>query len=141
MDFGYSKVQVSKRTRMENFHFLGFFETNRPVGAKPLNKCANIIADSETFKRYGDFDTWVGRWLNWNDGIIIFSHYFLTNVVITGYLSYSMVISLSPVKRKKKNAFGLNIWFTQSCCDLNFVVIYALFRPNSNSKIFRVHSP
>ena len=57
MDFGYSKVQVSKRTRMENFHFLGFFETNRPVGAKPLNKCANIIADSETVKRYGDFDT------------------------------------------------------------------------------------
>ena len=46
---------------MENFHFLGFFETNRPVGAKPLNKCANIIADSETFKRYGDFDTLVGR--------------------------------------------------------------------------------
>ena len=54
---------------------------------KPLNKCANIIADSETFKRYVDFDTWVGRWLKWNDGIIIFSHYFLTNVVITGYLS------------------------------------------------------
>ena len=27
------------------------------VGAKPPKRCANIIADSETFKRYGDFDT------------------------------------------------------------------------------------
>ena len=24
------------------------------VGAKPLKRCANIIADSETFKQYGD---------------------------------------------------------------------------------------
>ena len=38
---------------------LGFFETNRSVGAraKPQNKCANIIADSESFKQYGDFGT------------------------------------------------------------------------------------
>ena len=27
------------------------------VGAKPLERCANVIADSETFKQYGDFDT------------------------------------------------------------------------------------
>ena len=26
-------------------------------GAKPPKRCANIIADSETFKRYGYFDT------------------------------------------------------------------------------------
>ena len=36
---------------------LGFFETNRSVGAKPQKRCANNIADSETFQRYGDFDT------------------------------------------------------------------------------------
>jgi hypothetical protein len=35
----------------------GLFDTNRSVGAKPPKKCANIIADSETFKRYGDFNT------------------------------------------------------------------------------------
>ena len=33
---------------------LGFFETNRSVGAKPQKRCTNIIADSETFQRYGD---------------------------------------------------------------------------------------
>ena len=36
---------------------LGFFETNRSVRAKPLKRCGNIIADSETFKQYGEFDT------------------------------------------------------------------------------------
>ena len=55
--FWYFKVQVSKWTLTKNFKFWGFFETNRPVGAKPIQKCAHIIADSETFKRYGDFDT------------------------------------------------------------------------------------
>ena len=44
-----------------NFKFLGFFETNGPVGAKPPKKFANIIADFETCKHYGDFDNWVGR--------------------------------------------------------------------------------
>ena len=34
--------------------------------------------------------------------------------------------------------FGLNILFTQAFCDFNFVVIYALFWPNSNSQIVRV---
>ena len=69
IDFWYFKVQVSKLTRIENFQILGFFETNRSVGAKPLKRWANIIADSETFKRYGDFDTWVGGWSNWNGGV------------------------------------------------------------------------
>ena len=50
-DFWYFKVQVSKWTRTENFKILGFFVTNRSVGAKPQNRCANSIADSETFKR------------------------------------------------------------------------------------------
>ena len=50
-----------------------------------------------------------------------------------------MVISLSPVKRKKKNAFGLNIWFTQSCRNFDFVIIYAIFPTNPNSQIFRIN--
>ena len=45
------------RPQIENFQILGFFETYRSVGAKPQKRCANIIAVSETFKRYGDFDT------------------------------------------------------------------------------------
>ena len=84
IDFWYFKVQVSKWTQIENFQILGFFDTNRSVGAKPKKRCANIIADSETYEQYGDFDTWVGRWSNWNGAVIIFSHYFLTNVVKTG---------------------------------------------------------
>ena len=35
----------------------GFFETNRSVGAKLPKRFTNIIADSEIFKQYGDFDT------------------------------------------------------------------------------------
>ena len=35
IDFWYFKVQVSKWTWIENFKILGFFETNRSVGAKP----------------------------------------------------------------------------------------------------------
>ena len=53
--------------------------------------------------------------------------------------SISMVISLSPVKRKKKNAFGLNFWFMWFCRDLKFVIIYAFFPPNLYSQKFRVH--
>ena len=56
-DFWYFKVQVSKWTWIENFPILGFFETNRSVGAKPQKRCENNIADSETFQWYGDFDT------------------------------------------------------------------------------------
>ena len=82
IDFWHFKVQLSKLSQIESFQILGFFETNRSVGAKPLKSGANIIADSETFKRYRDFDTWVGRWSNWNGDVMIFSHFFLTNVVI-----------------------------------------------------------
>ena len=57
INFGYFKIQVSKRTPRENFKILGFFETNRSVEAKPKKSCANIISDYETLKRYGDFDT------------------------------------------------------------------------------------
>ena len=42
-----------------------------------------------------------------------------------------MVISLSPVKRKKKKAFWLNIWFTLLCHNFKFFVIYAFFSANS----------
>ena len=58
---------------------------------------------------------------------------------ICKYYVYRMLISLSTCEKEEKNEFGLNIWFTQFCCDVKFVVIYALFLPNSNSKIFRVH--
>ena len=89
--FQSSSFKIDVNRKLPKF---GLFETNRSVGAKPLKRCANIIADSETFKRYGDFDTWVGRLSNWNGGVTIFSHYFLTNVVITGYLSYSFIALL-----------------------------------------------
>ena len=82
--FWYFKVQVSKWTQIENFQIIGFFDTNRSIQAQPKKRWANIIADSETFNLYRAFNTWVGRWSNWNGGVIIFSHNFLTNVVITG---------------------------------------------------------
>ena len=68
---------------------MGFFETNRSVGAKPQKECDNIIADSESFKQYGDFATWVGRWSRWNGGEIIFSHIYLSNVLIGWKPSYA----------------------------------------------------
>ena len=34
---------------------------------------------------------------------------------------------VAPFKRKKNNAHGLNIWFTQFFCNFKFVVIYAFF--------------
>ena len=30
------------------------------------------------------------------------------------------------------------MWFTQSCSDFNFVLIYAIFPPNPNSQIFKI---
>ena len=42
----------------------------------------------------------------------------------------------SSVKTKKKNAFGLTIWFTLLCRDLKFVVIHVFFfRQICNSKL------
>ena len=55
------------------------------------------------------------------------------------YYVHIVVISLSPVKRKKKNAFGLNIWFLLFCRKFKFVVICAFFPPNLYSQNFRVH--
>ena len=55
------------------------------------------------------------------------------------YYVYSMVISLLPVKRKKKNEFWLNIWFLLFCRDFKFVVIHACFLPNLYFQNFRVH--
>ena len=45
-----------------------------------------------------------------------------------------MVISLSLVKRKKNNGFGLNILFTLFFCDLKLIVIYAFFRKSEFPK-------
>ena len=58
---------------------------------------------------------------------------------ICKYLVSSMVISLSPVKTKKKNAFGLNILFTLFFRNLKFVVIYAFFLPILYSQNFIAH--
>ena len=61
INFWYFKVQVSKWTVIKkNFQILGFFETNRSVGAKPQKRCANIIADSETFQRHRETPELVG---------------------------------------------------------------------------------
>ena len=43
------------------------------------------------------------------------------------YYVYSMVISLSPIKRKTKNIFRLNIWFMLFCRNFIFLVIDAFF--------------
>ena len=56
LTFDITKFKFQNELEWTTSFFFGFFETNRPVGAKPLNKFANIIADSETFKQYGDFD-------------------------------------------------------------------------------------
>ena len=50
----------------------------------------------------------------------------------------SMVISCSTCQKDEKNALGSNMWLTQSCRNFNFVVIYAIFPPNPDSKIFRI---
>ena len=44
---------------------------------------------------------------------------------------------MAPVKRKKKNAHGLNNLFTLFCSNFKFVVIYALFPPNLYFQNFR----
>ena len=43
----------------------------------------------------------------------------------------------TPVKRKKKNAFWLNIWFTQFYLNLNFGHSLRTFPQNSNSQFER----
>ena len=53
IDFYYFKVQVSKFTRIENFKILGFFETNRSVGAKP-QKGVQILLQILTPELVGD---------------------------------------------------------------------------------------
>ena len=55
------------------------------------------------------------------------------------YYVNSMVIACTTCQKKRKNAFGLDNWFTLSCRSLKFVVIYAPFPPNQYSQNFRVH--
>ena len=57
---------------------------------------------------------------------------------LSKYFVNNMVISCSTCQKKKKNAFGLSMWFTQSCCNLDFVVIYVFFPQKSNSQAFRI---
>ena len=58
---------------------------------------------------------------------------------ICKYYVHSMIVLLSPVKKKKKNAFGLKIWFLLLCHNFKFIVIYAFFLPFLYSQNFRVH--
>ena len=88
--FQNSSFKIYSNRKLPNF---GLFLDKQVCRSQTPKMCANIIADSETFKRYRNFDTLVGRWSNWNGGIIIFSHSFLTNVVITGSLSYTIIFS------------------------------------------------
>ena len=50
------------------------------------------------------------------------------------FITCKLYYHVAHVKRKKKKAFGLNIWFMQSYRNSDFVVIYALFLPNSKSE-------
>ena len=70
----------------------------------------------------------------------------LNSIRIPNYSSHPVICMygiwyyhVTPVKWKKKtNALWLDMWFTLSCCNFNFVMIYAIFKPNHNSQIFRI---
>ena len=47
---------------------------------------------------------------------------------------------MAPVKRKKNNALGLNMWLTESYINFNLVVISAIFPTNPNTKIDHCNS-
>ena len=49
-----------------------------------------------------------------------------------------VIFGCAPAKRKKKNSVRLNLLFMQSCSNLNFIVVYAIFPPNPNSLIFKI---
>ena len=64
------------------------FATKKSVEDKPPKTCTNIIADSESFKKYRDFGTWMGSWSKWNYGVITCWHIYLTNLLIAWKPSY-----------------------------------------------------
>ena len=50
-----------------------------------------------------------------------------------------MVISCSPCQKEEKECIWNKYLIYAVLRDFNFVVVYSLFPPNSNSEIFRVH--
>ena len=55
LTFDISKFQFQNGLEQKTSKCVFFFlNTNRSVGAKPQKRCANIMADSETFKQYRD---------------------------------------------------------------------------------------
>ena len=62
------------------------------VGANPTNVCNFFFADSDSFKRYRDFDTWDGRWSKWNSDVNFCLHIVITNVLIAGKASHALNI-------------------------------------------------
>ena len=73
--FQSSSFKMDLNRKLPSF---GIFWDKLVCRSQTQKSCANIIAYSEICQRYKDFDTWVGRWSNWNGDVIIFSHYFLT---------------------------------------------------------------
>ena len=49
-----------------------------------------------------------------------------------------MVISCSTCQKEEKYALGLNMGFTESCRNFNFVVIYAIFPAKPYFHTFRI---
>ena len=57
---------------------------------------------------------------------------------ICKYYVNSLVISCSTCQKEEKECIWLNMWFTQSGRNFNFVTIYAFLPPKPNSKKFRI---
>ena len=55
--FEFFKFKFQNRLKPKNLHFWDLFETNCLVAAKPKEKLANIIADSEPCIKYKDLVT------------------------------------------------------------------------------------
>ena len=55
--FDISKFKFQNRLKQKISGFGFFFLDKRVCRSQTPKKCANIIADSESFKRYGDFGT------------------------------------------------------------------------------------
>ena len=58
-----------------------------------------------------------------------FKNTIFTAYKLSKYYLNSIVISCSRCQKEKKECIGLNMWFTQSCRNFNFVIIYTIFLP------------
>ena len=88
MNFYLSKFKFENGLKPKTYIFGTFLRQTAPRKRNP-KKGGNIFADSEPCIKYGYFGTRVSRWSKWNGGVIIFSHTFLTNVLIAGKPLYA----------------------------------------------------